>query len=557
MPAEKRDAAAPSSAGTGQRAAVAVGRRGPRRTPAAKAGSSPADVDLGALKAALLAAVAEHHPSAALDRGRGSLRPRGRGACDPAAGDRRAVRHASHRVRPDRRRPWHRPDRRPGGAAPRRPRGHRVQPDRRRGALRRRGRPPRGRRDQALPDLDPQRRAAQAENLRKMFLAMAEDIRVVLIKLGDRLHNMRTLDGMPPDKQQRIARETMEIYAPLADRLGIWQIKWELEDLAFRHLRAGALPGDRAGSSTRGARAASVHRPGHRRVAPPSSRRRASRPTSRPRQAHLQHLPEDAAHRAQSSTRSTTCCAIRVLVDDVRDCYNALGVVHGLWRPIPGQFDDYIAIPKENLYQSLHTTVMALDGAPRGADPHARDAPARRVRHRRPLALQGRREARPRVRRKLAWLRQLMDWQRDVSESDATSSSSASRPTSSRTRSSSSRPRARSRTCPPAPRRSTSPTASTPTSATARRREGQRPARPAGLPSEERRHRRDRHDQVRARAVARLAQPRPGPATPARRSASGSSARSATRTSTAAARRWSASYAGWLARHSPRSARTS
>ena len=198
-----------------------------------------------------------------------------------------------------------------------------------------------------------------------MFLAMAEDIRVVLIKLADRLHNMRTLEPLPPEKQRRIAQETMEIYAPLANRLGIWQIKWELEDLAFRYLEpekyqeiAGKLDESRARSREK--YIARVIEDAARR----SSKSRASRPRSPAGRSTSTASAARCSAAAPTFDQIYDLLAVRVLVDDVADCYHALGVVHALWHPLPGQFDDYIAKPKESMYQSLHTTVMAPGGRP-------------------------------------------------------------------------------------------------------------------------------------------------------------------------------------------------
>ncbi|MFL5727790.1 MAG: RelA/SpoT family protein, partial [Chloroflexota bacterium] len=203
----------------------------------------------------------------------------------------------------------------------------------------------------------------QAENIRKMLLAMAEDIRVVLIKLADRLHNMRTLYALPSEKQQRIARQTMEIYAPLAERLGIWQIKWELEDLAFKvlepeHFRelANLLDTRRKGREGYIERAIAELEP---RLADAGIDADLQ---GRPK--HIYSIWKKMQRKGAEFAEIYDVYAIRILVDDVRDCYAALGIVHALWRPIPGQFDDYIAVPKNNLYQSLHTAVIALDGKP-------------------------------------------------------------------------------------------------------------------------------------------------------------------------------------------------
>ena len=260
----------------------------------------------------------------------------------------------------------------------------------------------------------------QAENIRKMFLAMADDIRVVLIKLADRLHNMRTLGALGIEKQQRIARQTMEIYAPLAERLGIWQIKWELEDLAFKALEPDAfrelarqLDTRRKGRETYIERAIEELRP---RLADAGIDAELQ---GRPK--HIYSIWKKMQRKGAEFGEIYDVYAIRLLVDEVRDCYAALGIVHALWRPIPGQFDDYIAVPKNNLYQSLHTAVIALDGKPLEIQirTHAMHQVSEVG-----IAAHWRYKEGTKAERdydaKLAWLRQLMEWQRDVSESDAT-----------------------------------------------------------------------------------------------------------------------------------------
>ncbi len=260
----------------------------------------------------------------------------------------------------------------------------------------------------------------QAENIRKMFLAMADDIRVVLIKLADRLHNMRTLGALPVEKQQRIARQTMEIYAPLAERLGIWQIKWELEDLSFKALEpdsyrelARLLDTRRRGRESYIERAIEELRP---RLADAGL---VAELQGRPK--HIYSIYKKMQRKGAEFGEIYDVYAIRILVDEIRDCYAALGIVHSLWRPIPGQFDDYIAVPKNNLYQSLHTAVIALDGKPLEIQirTHAMHQVSEVG-----IAAHWRYKEGSKAERdydaKLAWLRQLMEWQRDVSESDAT-----------------------------------------------------------------------------------------------------------------------------------------
>jgi len=256
----------------------------------------------------------------------------------------------------------------------------------------------------------------QAENIRKMFLAMAEDIRVVLIKLADRLHNMRTLAPLPIEKQQRIARQTMEIYAPLAERLGIWQMKWELEDLAFKVLEperfrelAKLLDTRRKGREGYIERAIAELEPRLKDAGIEADLQ------GRPK--HIYSIDKKMQRKGAEFGEIYDVYAIRILVNEVRDCYAALGIVHALWRPIPGQFDDYIAVPKNNLYQSLHTAVIALDGKPleiqiRTHQMHQVSEVGIAAHWRYKEGSKSDRE----YDAKLAWLRQLMDWQRDVSD---------------------------------------------------------------------------------------------------------------------------------------------
>jgi GTP pyrophosphokinase len=256
----------------------------------------------------------------------------------------------------------------------------------------------------------------QAENIRKMFLAMADDIRVVLIKLADRLHNMRTIAPLPPEKQLRIARQTLEIYAPLAERLGIWQIKWELEDLAFKviepvrfHELAKLLDTRRKGRESYIDRAIDELRP--RLEAAGIDADLQGRPK------HIYSIWKKMQRKSAEFGEIYDVYAIRLLVDDLRDCYAALGIVHALWRPIPGQFDDYIAVPKNNLYQSLHTAVIAMDGKP--LEIQIRTHAMHQVSEVGIAAHWRYKEGSKSDREydaKLAWLRQLMDWQRDVSD---------------------------------------------------------------------------------------------------------------------------------------------
>jgi len=270
-------------------------------------------------------------------------------------------------------------------------------------------------------DVETANRQMQAENLRKMFLAMAQDLRVVIIKLADRLHNMRTLWALPREKQTRIAKETMEIYAPLAARLGIWEMKWQLEDLAFRYLEPDQ----------------------YKRVAEMLEVKRqvredyVSQVTKVIREELAKHdIKAEVYGRAKhifsiykkidkyatdgrDMDEIYDLLAVRILVADVTNCYMALGIIHGMWRPMPGAFDDYIANPKESMYQSLHTTVMALNAQPlevqiRTHEMH--DAAEFGIAAHWRYKEGGKHDAR--YEERLAWLRQLMDWQSDMAQAE-------------------------------------------------------------------------------------------------------------------------------------------
>jgi GTP pyrophosphokinase len=256
----------------------------------------------------------------------------------------------------------------------------------------------------------------QAENIRKMFLAMAEDVRVVIIKLADRLHNMRTLQFLPDDKQARIAHQTMEIYAPLAHRLGMWQIKWELEDLSFKYIdpekyrQLVEMLADR-----RKVRESFINKSiGILRKELGKVDIEADI-SGRPK--HLYSIAKKMERKGVEFDEIYDVNAIRVLVDEVKDTYAALGVVHSLWRPVPGQFDDYIAMPKANMYQSLHTAVIGPDAKPLEVQIRTRQmhevAEAGIAAHWR--YKEGSRGDR-RYDEKLAWVRQLIDWQREVAD---------------------------------------------------------------------------------------------------------------------------------------------
>ena len=197
------------------------------------------------------------------------------------------------------------------------------------------------------------------ENLRRMFIVMARDIRVVLIKLADRLHNMRTLGVMRPDKRERIARETIEIYAPLAHRLGIYQIKRELEDLSFKYLQPDLYEEITLRVRRKLPKMEEVIKKASE-ILEEKLQKDHIACRIKGRAKHIYSIYEKMQRKKLSFDELYDILAVRVLVSDVSTCYAVLGVVHAIWIPVPGQFDDYIANPKSNMYQSLHTTVMAF-----------------------------------------------------------------------------------------------------------------------------------------------------------------------------------------------------
>lgn len=263
----------------------------------------------------------------------------------------------------------------------------------------------------------------QIENYRKMFLAMARDIRVVLIKLADRLHNMRTMKYMPVHKQQSISRETLEIYAPLAHRLGIYTIKWELEDLAFRYLEP-----DIYYNLMEQVKVKRSEREGMINEAMASLKEAVEKAgirceiQGRPKNFYSIHKKMLRDHKSLSEIYDLL--AIRVLVDTVKDCYGTLGIVHSMWKPIPGRFKDYVAVPKSNMYQSLHTTVMSGGGQP--LEIQIRTFEMHRISeygiaaHWRYKESGGSKPAAGGDKgfdAKLSWLRQLLEWHNDMNDS--------------------------------------------------------------------------------------------------------------------------------------------
>ncbi|MEN2984387.1 MAG: bifunctional (p)ppGpp synthetase/guanosine-3',5'-bis(diphosphate) 3'-pyrophosphohydrolase [Dictyoglomaceae bacterium] len=205
--------------------------------------------------------------------------------------------------------------------------------------------------------------AYRAQNLRKMLITMAKDIRVVIIKLADRLHNMQTLQYQDQEKQKRIAKETLEIYAPLAHRLGVWEIKWRLEDLAFRfldpesyHMIANKV------AETRKARENLIHKAIQVIKKELEKANIKAEITGRPK--HLYSIYQKMLKKGIEIEEMYDLLGVRIIVNTELECYEVLGIIHNLWRPVPGRFKDYIANKKSNNYQSLHTTVIGIDGKP-------------------------------------------------------------------------------------------------------------------------------------------------------------------------------------------------
>ena len=258
----------------------------------------------------------------------------------------------------------------------------------------------------------------QAENLRKMFLAMAKDIRVILIKLADRLHNMRTLKYMTPEKQKEKARETMEIYAPLASRLGISRVKVELDDISLKYLDPEAYYGLVEQISLRKAERDAYVRTLEEQITK-QIQDAGIKAEIMGRAKHFFSIYKKMVTQNKTIDQIYDLFAIRIIVDSIKDCYAALGVMHELYTPIPGRFKDYIAMPKPNMYQSLHTTLIGPDGSPfevqiRTWDMHRTSeygiAAHWKYKESGEGATVNQEEA------KLSWLREILEWQQDASD---------------------------------------------------------------------------------------------------------------------------------------------
>jgi GTP pyrophosphokinase len=260
-----------------------------------------------------------------------------------------------------------------------------------------------------------------SETLRKTFLAMGDDVRVVLIKLADRLHNMRTLHHMPEEKRKRIAKETLDIFAPLANRLGIWQMKWELEDLGFHHLNPEKyseilthLDHEKQVERETQIEAIKEH------LIKLLAKNNIKDVEISGRSKHVYSIYKKMMKKGKPFDLVRDVRAVRIIVPDVPACYSALGVIHTTWRPIPGEFDDYIAAPKDNFYQSLHTAVIYDDKRPlevqiRTPEMHqnAEYGIAAHWRYK-----EGGKDSNKVFEERIKWLRNMMDWRSEVSDAN-------------------------------------------------------------------------------------------------------------------------------------------
>ena len=253
----------------------------------------------------------------------------------------------------------------------------------------------------------------QAENLRKMFLAMAKDIRVILVKLADRLHNMRTAKYWSPEKQKEKARETMDIYAPIAQRLGISKIKVELDDLSLKYLEPEAyydlVKNVNMKREERQAFVDSIVEDVKKKIEAAGIKGEVNG-----RIKHFFSIYKKMVNQHKTLDQIYDLFAVRIIVDTVKDCYAALGVIHEMYTPIPGRFKDYIAMPKSNMYQSLHTTLIGPNGQPFEMHRIAEYGIAAHWKYKE--ASDGKKTGPEQEEEKLSWLRQILEWQQDMSD---------------------------------------------------------------------------------------------------------------------------------------------
>ncbi len=257
----------------------------------------------------------------------------------------------------------------------------------------------------------------QMENLRKMFLAMTQDLRVIIIKLADRLHNMRTLKHLPLDKQKNIARETLEIYAPLTHRLGMWKVKWELEDLSLRYLDPDAYY-DLVNKVAKKRQEREGYIADVKETLERALTEMEIKAEVQGRPKHFYSIFEKMQEQGKDFNEIYDLMGLRVIVSTIQDCYEVLGIVHTLWKPIPGRFKDYVAMPKSNMYQSLHTTLIGPNGEPleiqiRTWEMH-RTAEFGIAAH---WIYKGGADDKE-LRDKIAWLRHLIEWQGEMRDSE-------------------------------------------------------------------------------------------------------------------------------------------
>lgn len=258
--------------------------------------------------------------------------------------------------------------------------------------------------------------AYRAQNLRKMFIAMAKDIRVIIIKLADRLHNMQTLQYHDEEKQKRIAKETLEIYAPLAHRLGVWDIKWRLEDLAFRYLEPEKYHYvAKKVAETRKEREKFIEKAIE--IIKEELKKTGINAEVTGRAKHLYSIYQKMLRRGIEIEEMYDLLGVRVIVNSEKECYEVLGIIHNLWKPVPGRFKDYIANKKSNNYQSLHTTVIAMDGKP--LEVQIRTWEMHRVAE---YGIAAHWLYKEEIKKpdyfeeKLSWLRQLLEWQKELAD---------------------------------------------------------------------------------------------------------------------------------------------